>query len=202
MILDIHVHTTHSNCSNLRIDDILSQAQSRGLDGVCITDHNTMAIGREITEGRQENGLCLLIGMEYDTEDGDFLLFGPFEDLQPGMEADALLEIVAERQGVAVGAHPFREGRKLKESILKTGGCRIIETINGRNSEGENERVKRLTERYPLFQCGGSDAHHLEELGRTATAFTQVISNRQELIAALKKGDYHPVNHDTVKKQP
>ena len=190
MILDVHVHTTHSSCSNLRIDEILSQARSRGLDGVCITDHDTMDIRREITEGFQENGLCVLIGMEYTTEDGDFLLFGPFEELQPGLDAGALLQIVAERQGVAVGAHPFREGRKLKESALKNGGCRIIEGLNGRNTEGENEKVKHLTRRYPLFQCGGSDAHHLEELGCTATAFSQVISNRQELIAALKRGDY------------
>jgi hypothetical protein len=50
-----------------------------------------------------------------------------------------------------------------------------------------------LTERYILFQCGGSDAHHLEELGRTATFFPEMISNRRELISALKRGDYRPI---------
>jgi hypothetical protein len=35
------------------------------------------AAGRYIEEGIQDNGLYLLIGMEYATPDGDFLLFGP-----------------------------------------------------------------------------------------------------------------------------
>jgi hypothetical protein len=193
MIFDLHVHSNHSSCSNLRIDDIVSSAQYRGLDGVCITDHNTMDIRREITEGIQKNGLCVLIGMEYDTPDGDFLLFGSFEDLQPGLDAGELLRIVEVRKGVAIGAHPCREERNLNEGLLEKGSCCIIEGMNGRNSEGENRNVKLLTERYILFQCGGSDAHHLEELGRTATFFPEMISNRRELISALKRGDYRPI---------
>lgn len=195
MIFDLHVHTNHSLCSNIQIDDIISRAQSRGLDGVCITDHNTMDVSRVITEGVQENGLCVLIGMEYETPDGDFLLFGPFEDLPRGLNAINLLTFVEEKQGVAIGAHPCRDGRSLNEDILGEGGCLVIEGVNGRNSEMENRRVRDLTKLYPLFQCGGSDAHHIEELGRTATFFRDKISSCRELISALKRGDYHPVGN-------
>ncbi|HNS57138.1 MAG TPA: PHP domain-containing protein [Smithellaceae bacterium] len=193
MIFDLHVHTTHSPCSKLRLDEIISLARTRGLDGVAITDHNSMECCREVIEGIQDNGICLLVGMEYDTPEGDFLLFGSFEDLKTGLSASDLLSIVADRQGVAISAHPCREGRSLKPMILSLGVCRIIEGLNGRNSDEENRNVEQLRRQYPLFQCGGSDAHSLEELGRTATCFEEKITSREELIAALKKGQYRPV---------
>ncbi|HLZ19846.1 MAG TPA: PHP domain-containing protein [Smithellaceae bacterium] len=195
MIFDLHVHTIHSPCSALRLDEILREARSRGLDGVAVTDHNCMDIRHEIVEGVQDNDFCLLVGMEYDTPDGDFLLFGPFEDLKPGLTARELLRLVDERQGVAIGAHPCREGRSLSTHILELSDCRIIEGLNGRNSDAENRGVEQLTKKYPLFQCGGSDAHSLDELGRTATCFEDRITNRNDLIAALKSGRYHPVRN-------
>lgn len=195
MIFDLHVHTIHSPCSNLRLDEILHETRSRGLDGIAMTDHNCMDIGHEIVEGVQENGVCLLVGMEYDTPDGDFLLFGPFEDLKPGLSARKLLRLVEDRQGVAVGAHPCREGRSLSKDVLELSACRIIEGLNGRNSDAENRRVEQLTKKYPLFQCGGSDAHSLDELGRTVTCFEDKIASRNDLIAALKNGRYRPVRN-------
>lgn len=193
MIFDLHVHTTHSPCSALRLDEILREARSRGLDGIALTDHNCMDIRHEISEGVQENGVCLLVGMEYDTPDGDFLLFGPFEDLKPGLSADDLLQLVQNRQGVAIAAHPCREGRSLNPDILERSACLIIEGINGRNSDAENRGVDQLNRKYPLFLCGGSDAHSPEELGLAATCFEENITCRRELIAALQTGRYRPV---------
>ncbi len=193
MIFDLHVHTIHSPCSSLRLADILRKAKNLGLDGVAITDHSSMDSRREISEGLQDNGLCVLIGMEYDTPEGDFLLFGEFDDLKPGLAAPELLCLVEDRQGVAIGAHPCREGRSLNPGILALSGCRIIEGLNGRNSDAENRRVDELIKKYPLYQCGGSDAHSLDELGRTATHFEESITTGPQLIAALKKGRYSPV---------
>jgi predicted metal-dependent phosphoesterase TrpH len=196
MIFDLHVHTTHSPCSRLELAEIIRLAKSRGLDGVAVTDHNSMDIRHEIAEGPQDNGVCLLFGMEYDTPDGDFLLFGPFEDLKPGLSSRELLQIVSDREGVAIGAHPCREGRSLNRNLLKQNACRIVEGVNGRNSEEENLKVQELTQRHPLFLCGGSDAHSPDELGRSATRFEDCITSRKDLIAALKNGRYHPVtNH-------
>lgn len=196
MIFDLHVHTTHSPCSRLELAEIIRQAGSRGLDGVAITDHNSMAIRHEVAEGIQDNGFCLLFGMEYDTQDGDFLLFGPFEDLKPGLSSRDLLQIVSGRQGVAIGAHPCREGRSLNRNVLEQNACRIVEGLNGRNSEEENRKVQYLAKRYPLFLCGGSDAHSPDELGCSATRFEDKITSRQDLINALKNGRYYPVTNN------
>ena len=141
MLFDVHVHTTHSSCSALAIEEILLNARSRGVDGVCITDHNTMNVRNDIVEGIQDDGLCVIIGMEYDTPDGDFLLFGPIEDLRPGLDAEEVLHIVSERGGVSIAAHPFRQDRPVAESVMQKGLCRVIEGINGRNSEFENAKT-------------------------------------------------------------
>ena len=76
MIFDLHIHTTLSHCSNLAFEEIIDSALLKGLDGVCITDHDTMAVGKYIKEGIQQNGLCVIVGMEYTTQDGEWLRIG------------------------------------------------------------------------------------------------------------------------------
>lgn len=188
MIIDLHVHTTYSSCSQLEIDAILNNALSRGLDGVCITDHNCMDASRDIVEGIQDNGLVVIIGMEYDTPEGDFLLFGSFEDLKPGLMAEELLKIVDERSGAAVAAHPFRRDRPVDQRVIQRGLCRAVESINGRNSELENVKTHIWLNKYPLVQCGGSDAHSLEELGIAGTTVAVPVRTRDDLIYAIKNG--------------
>ena len=44
MRFDTHVHTTLSPCSNLTLSQIFAEARQRNLDGVCITDHETIEV--------------------------------------------------------------------------------------------------------------------------------------------------------------
>ena len=198
MRFDLHVHTAISPCSDLQIDDILGHARARGLDGVCITDHNSMEIKRYLKEGLQEDGLCVLFGMEYSTPDGDFLLFSPFEDIASDLPTSQLLKLVEQSGGAAVAAHPFRNGRSVREDIISEGLCRIVESINGRNAESENASVENWRGRFMLSECGGSDAHSLHELGKVVTRFDAQIRSREDLISALGKGLCRPEWNITV----
>jgi len=190
MIFDLHVHTSISPCSRLLVEDILTHAQKKGLDGVCITDHQTMDIRHTgIREGIQENGLLVIFGMEYETPDGDFLIFGPFEEIQTDFSARKLLNYVKEHDGVAIAAHPFRPGRSVKEYVIRQNLCRIIESVNGRNSDRDNSRVKKWTSEFDLVQTGGSDAHTLEELGKIKTKVWGKIECRNSFVRALKEGN-------------
>jgi hypothetical protein len=147
-----------------------------------------MASRRELKEGLQEDGLCVIFGMEYGTPGGDFLLFGPFEELAPGLPAGGLLKMVDQAGGVAVAAHPFRSMRPVGVDLVSNGLCKIVEGLNGRNTEPENQRVETWRRRYAPIECGGSDAHSLEELGRVVTSFEVGIRSRDDLILALKGG--------------
>jgi len=186
MLFDLHVHSDLSPCSGMAIGDILDQAKFRGLDGICITDHDAMDIRHQLSEGVQDNGVCVLFGMEYSTVQGDFLLFGPFESLTTDLPADVLLRTVQESGGVAVAAHPFRKLRPTDERIIQNGLCHVVESFNGRNSSEENLAVDDWLRRYHLSQCGGSDAHTTEEIGAFATRLLRPINSRADLIQALK----------------
>ncbi len=192
MLFDIHVHTKISPCSDLSIADALKQAKARGLDGVCITDHQTMEIRKHLREGLQYNGLCVVFGIEYATAHGDFLLFGPFEDIAEDLPAIQLLEQVREQGGVAIAAHPFRNDRPVSEFLVRKGFCRIIESVNGRNTPSENQQVKKWRKEHFLTCCGGSDAHSLDELGTVCTRFSTPVRSRNDLIFAFKNGLCRP----------
>jgi hypothetical protein len=192
MLFDLHVHSNMSPCSNLSLHDIIHQAQEKGLDGVCITDHDTMAAGQVIAEGVQDNGLVMIIGLEYTTSQGDFLLFGPYDNLPPGLSADRVLNHVQSTGGAAIGAHPFRKGRSVDPVLIRSGLCRIIEQENGRNASWENTQTRNWLSRFPLIPVAGSDAHSLEELGRFPVQFPNPIQSRMDLISALNSGQGIP----------
>ena len=188
MFFDLHVHSDISPCSNLPLDQILENAGKRGLDGVCITDHHSVLARRQIKEGLQTNGLRVFVGMEYHTADGDFLLFGAPDDLPEGIDAPRLLRSVAQAGGAVVAAHPFRRARPVSESVIRNNLCRIVESVNGRNSDSENQQVALWRRRYDLVECAGSDAHTLAELGKLKTRFTVPINTMADLVHALNRG--------------
>ncbi len=192
MIFDMHVHTSLSPCSGMTVDEAVRCASERGLDGICVTDHDTMDIRHTISEGIQENGICVIFGMEYSTSHGDFLLFGPFERLAGNLPAHQLLQTVEQAGGVAVAAHPFRRKRPVNENIIQQGLCGAIESFNGRNTLAENMAAERWRRCYDLIECGGSDAHTIDEVGTFATRFFVPIRTRSDLITALKERRCQP----------
>ncbi len=192
MIFDMHVHTSLSPCSGMTADEAVGRAKELGLDGICITDHDTMDIRHTLSEGLQENGLCVIFGMEYSTSQGDFLVFGPFERLARNLPAHQLLQTVEQDGGVAVAAHPFRRKRPVNEKIIRDGLCGAIERFNGRNTFSENLAAERWRRCYDLIECGGSDAHTIGEVGTFATRFFVPIRTRSDLITALKESQCRP----------
>ncbi len=192
MRFDLHVHTSVSACSTLALGDILTHAKQFGLQGVCLTDHDTMAIRHQIQEGIQADGLCVIIGMEYETSDGDVLIFGPYEDLTPGLPARVLFDHVRTTGGAAIVAHPFRPGRSCADDIGTDRLPHAGEAFNGRNTPTANLQAQTWLSRNGIAATGGSDAHTLEELGRVVTRFSHPIRTRNEFIAALHSRTFTP----------
>ena len=187
MRFDLHIHSCISTCSEIKPDLLIHRAIATGLEGICITDHTSMGIRDHLKEGVQKNGLVVIFGMEYDTPQGDFLIFGPFEEIAFGMDAFELLEYTENRGGVAIAAHPARFERPLDKKILNAGVLDFIESLNGRNSEIENFKAKQLAEYYSLTEVCGSDSHTLEEIGSVYMEFNDLIRTREDLIFSMKK---------------
>lgn len=192
MLIDLHVHSTYSACSRLPLGDILAHARLRGLDGVCVTDHECMAAREDVREGRQADGLLVLVGLEYATSEGDILLFGLDKEPTPGLPAREILKQVRTIGGAAVVAHPCRGNRPASAALAEEGLLTAVETVNGRNSFLENSQARTWPFRYGLAATGGSDAHRLDELGRSPTRFSAPIRNQRDLVSALRQGLCRP----------
>jgi predicted metal-dependent phosphoesterase TrpH len=138
-----------------------------GLDGIAITDHNSVKGCLKAKPLARELGIELIPGYELKTKEGDILIFGTTEVLKPLQPAEESVELARDLGAVLVAAHPFDPFRK-----------GIGELINGLNLHGvevanshcvNNRRAKYIAIRNGLAQVGGSDAHISREIGNAYT---------------------------------
>jgi hypothetical protein len=192
MVIDMHIHTSFSPCSIINISHLLKRAKKVGIDGICITDHDTMAAKKVIESNIENCGICVIVGIEYTTSKGDFLIFGPIDYLPSRMTAEDILMWTKKEGGIAIPAHPFRKSRPVDMSILPL--FKVIESLNGRNLPSENDRCKDWIARSGnnIREIGGSDAHTLDELGQIVTVFEKNIYNIEGFIRELYRGNYTP----------
>jgi len=175
-------------------EEILDAARGKGLDGVCITDHDTQAVLGYITPGIQSDGLLVVVGMEYATPQGDYLLFGDIGSIPQGLPAAQMLVQVRDNDGAAISAHPFRVARPADAALVKTDLVSIVEVENGRNRYTENDLARALASRHNKIVVAGSDAHRLDELGVCPTRFTVPVRSEEDLILALNQGRCRPAH--------
>jgi len=135
-------------------------------------------------------GLSVIVGMEYTTTAGDFLVFGPVDSVPEGFSAPDLLLWTRKEGGVAIPAHPFRKSRPVEPKILEK--CEIVEVINGRNLRCENALCSDWITHNPLPKrgIGGSDAHTLPEIGQSVTLFSHDVYSSEDLIRELSTGNF------------
>ncbi len=185
MRFDLHIHSNQSSDSSLSVDDILSQAIKRGLDGIAICDHNTVEGSLLAIEKARELNLPLLVlpGIEVSTHDGHLLVLGIRENIPQELSAIETIRITRQKGGIAVAAHPFKMGG------LGWGSkdADAIETFNSRCIFGENMEAKDVAQVLGKPEVGGSDSHMLATIG---LGFTDIDaeSNEESVLKAIKEG--------------
>lgn len=77
MFVDLHMHErTFSKDSFLTLKEIVEIAKEKGLDGVCITDHDDIGIKEYAEQYSRETGFPIFVGYEFYSLQGDILAFG------------------------------------------------------------------------------------------------------------------------------
>ncbi len=204
MIIDMHVHEqTHSSDSRLELGRIVARAKAMGLDGVCITDHESNALAATARRVSRETGFPLFVGAEILTWQGDLLVYG-LDRIPSGMlDAEELVSLVNRAGGAAVSAHPFRQNnRGMGKTILDLEGLAGVEVLNGSTPYQHNRMAMKTARQADCALLGGSDAHHLDQLGRYATRFGRTIRSMEDLICAIREGDCDPVIYHGGHYQP
>ena len=205
MLIDLHTHTLPwSDDSNLEIPDVIHMAKKAGLDAICLTEHDYYRDKDALTELSEEHDFLILPGVETNTDDGHFLVFG-VEKYSFGMHhIEHLRQVVDEAGGVMILAHPYRRNLHSDDDISAAVEqcCQkpffsfvdIIEVFNGRASERQNKFSQELCRRLNLKGAGGSDAHSVSDMPSFATLFERKVSNVEELITELKAGRFRAVD--------
>lgn len=167
---DLHVHTDASACSASAPADIVDAAVAAGLDGIAITDHDTMA-NVEVVAAAAPPSLEVIPGVEVSTTAGHILALD-VDRCPTGDTPTDVIDDIHEQGGFAVPAHPFdRFRRNGHESIDPyVDHCDAVEVINSRCLLGrDNDKASHVAHDHGLAVTGGSDAHFPFELGRAYT---------------------------------
>ncbi|MEN6327087.1 MAG: PHP domain-containing protein [Syntrophomonas sp.] len=197
MLIDLHVHTADfSACSQLDLEQAIIRAKELGLQGLCITDHESNGIAGKASDLARKHQFFILVGMEILTLQGDLLVFGLEEAPADRVEAGVLLGQIKQRQGIAISAHPFRDnGRGMGDLIRQYPQLDGVEVFNGRTSLNDNYRAVRLAKLLNINAVGGSDAHRLDEVGKYVTSFPEGIRDFQDFREAFTSHQVFPLKY-------
>jgi predicted metal-dependent phosphoesterase TrpH len=208
VLIDLHNHTRPlSHDSLITADDLIAAAKERGLDAVCLTEHDFFWDEDEARNLSKRHDFPAIPGVELNTEDGHFVAFGLDKWVYGMHRTDELAALVEKAAGTLIAAHPYRRQLPFE---LKTEGdwsdameraianpayahVSAMETFNGRGSERENAFATELCERLELRKVAASDSHELTDIGTCATEFSCQISTVEDLIAELVAGRFEPV---------
>ena len=69
----------------MRIEDIVCSAKEKGLDAICVTDHDSMGIRYAALDYGRSANYKIFIGIEVSAMHGDIIVFGPDIDFRTYM---------------------------------------------------------------------------------------------------------------------
>ncbi|OPY89850.1 MAG: PHP domain protein [Syntrophaceae bacterium PtaU1.Bin231] len=206
MRIDLHVHTSpRSPCSNLDPAELAGEAASRGLQGVCLTEHQVVWEAEEARRLSTGGGIRIFRGNEFTTNQGDVLVLGFHEDIKGLLMIQDLRSAVLKSGGFMIAAHPFRGFKTFGIGSLQMTpeqACRrkifefvdAIEIGNGKLSSLENDMASQVARILGLPGTAGSDAHRAEEIGRWVMDFHREFETDHDLVGELRAGRFDIVH--------
>jgi predicted metal-dependent phosphoesterase TrpH len=197
MLIDLHVHTFASGDAIAAPEDLIDRALAIGLDGICVTEHDSYEASETAALLGEGSGLVVLRGVEVATDMGHILIYGVTDDGWTSVArggvvpAQALVEYVRDAGAVAVPAHPFRIGASSTgASASSLVGLFAVEGFNGEATRPENTLACEFANKFGLRLTGGSDAHMPGRVGHAVTQFDRRVETEAELAAELKAGRF------------
>jgi predicted metal-dependent phosphoesterase TrpH len=161
----VHGHTRHSFDSLLPVSAYLAFARRRGIEFLCITDHNTIAGSVEAFARNRDPGLEVVIGAEYATDHGDVIGLFLHEEIRE-RRWEQVVGAIHDQDGLVLLPHPVRHGRADDRTWRDAD---LVEVFNARSSQASNAAALHEATVRALPQVAGADVHTLWELVRGPT---------------------------------
>ncbi|MBN2250504.1 MAG: PHP domain-containing protein [Candidatus Altiarchaeota archaeon] len=178
---DMHVHTKYSHDGRLEPKEVVRLCKNRELDGVAVTDHDTI---KGALETRKAAGdYEVIIGAEILTDHGEVIGYRLNEEIK-SRRLDEVLDEIKSQGGCVAIPHPFERIRKTAVDKPKlqeiAGRVDYIEALNGRAFWLFNDKAKKFAAEKKITAIAGSDAHMAFEVGRCYTVLSDIEKIRVE----------------------
>lgn len=206
MLLDLHTHSIKSDDGRAKVENYCQWITSKALplDGFVLTEHRQFDDESDYSALAEKFGLCILKASEVETEYGHVLVYGVSPALQAAFDFASIslplarvLEACEEFGAVAVPCHPGRPRVGMfahTEELGVPAGVGIVEIHNGGSRDLEDQIAIDNATQLGYRGIGGSDSHIVSHVGRCATRFDVDIHTMDDLVAALKAGQFEAVN--------
>ena len=193
MKYDLHIHSIYSKCSSIKPSTILKKAIKQKLDGIAITDHNSIKGAIVTKKLNKDKNLDIIVGAEIKTNYGDVVALYLNEDIKKRNLFDVIDEAKSQ-DAILFVAHPFRmvSWLKFKYPIEKLEGIiPAIETLNSRNVGFGNMIAKKRTNTLNFAKLGCSDAHIPLDIGKAYTEFDGTLRKAIKDRTTVPKGSIY-----------
>ena len=186
MRYDLHSHTKYSPKDGLmEPKELVKKAIKRGLDGIAVTDHNTIKGGIEAKKYARPD-FDVIVGSEIRTPRGEIIGLFLKEEIET-RDPERVIAKIKEQNGLVIIPHPFDDLRKSRFHITDDD-ARFIDAIEVYNSRcvfnKYNTRAEEYRAKHKLGTTAGSDAHFAFEVGLAG-----VIVETGDLRSAILKGN-------------
>jgi len=187
--IDLHVHTHYSYDSLITPKELVFYSKKCGLDGVAITDHDTI---EGVLKIAKETDIAIIPGIEVSSSEGHILGLNVQEQIPKKLSSDETVDKIHAAGGIAVACHPTAF---LKISLGKYTNSKFdaVEVINSSAFPFDYsvKHSRRIASRLGTVQVAGSDAHYGPEIGYAYT-FVDAELRVDEIIKAISKGLCQP----------
>jgi len=184
----MHVHTSYSD-SSASVNEVLEEAQRKGLDGIAITDHDTIRGAYEAL--RRRNRLIVIPGQEVKTKQCEILALGIRRRIEKDLPVLKALKKIHAQQGLAIVPHPtvpFFSGLKEKEmKSLPIDGIEVFSSITPLSWYFLRKNLK-LAHKVGVPIVAGSDSHSAKTVGDAYTIIRCEDRSIREILRAVKLG--------------
>lgn len=190
--IDMHVHTVGSPDAHTRVEDLPKIIKSRGLDGVAVTEHDSL-------NPLKFPDVLIIPGIEVSSRDGHVIGLGVREKIPSRLPAGETIQRIHEQGGIAIIPHPYDPVCECVKLAKLTVRPDAVETMNADalSFSISNWLARRDASKFKLPQVGGSDSHIPQSIGDAYTVLDSTSRELIDVLNAIKAGKVHPEGHAT-----
>ena len=186
--LDLHIHSQYSEDGAGTPSEIVKILKKKGLNGMAITDHNTVEGGLSAIKVASID-FVVIPGIEISTKDGHIIALNVKKNIPCGLTVEETIEKIKDMSGTPIVPHLYRSMSGIKEKKLKNIIKKIpaIEVFNSCSVSQTNLKTMKIAKKYNLGGTGGSDSHIPSFAGEAYTTVDTNNFNIDSIIAMMEK---------------